>query len=110
MANDQKTDQEEASPYQPVFRNKRGPHLSARKGTQKDVPLSPNGEPRPKDMLARQALDTGRLVRPFDLATRIGPRLLSRDGPHRVGNPASLVFCDWLKSRLAQTTAVLHPA
>ena len=68
MANDQKTDQEEASPYQPVFRNKRGPHLSARKGTQKDVPLSPNGEPRPKDMLARQALDTGRLVRPFDLS------------------------------------------
>jgi hypothetical protein len=29
---------------------------------------------------------------------------------HRVGNRASLVFCDWLKSRLVQTAAVLHPA
>jgi hypothetical protein len=30
--------------------------------------------------------------------------------PHRVVIPASLVFCDWLKSRLVQTAAVLHPA
>jgi hypothetical protein len=72
MANDPKNRPRGSfPPYQPVFRNKRGPHLSARKGTQKDVPLLPNGEPRPKDMLARQALDTGRLVRPFDLAIRL---------------------------------------
>jgi LysR family glycine cleavage system transcriptional activator len=62
------------------------------------------------ELTCRQALDTGRLIRPFDLAIRSNRAYYLVMEPHRVANPASLVFCDWLKSRLVQTALVLRPA
>ena len=62
------------------------------------------------ELTCRQALDTGRLVRPFDLAIRSGQAYYLVIGPHRVANPAALAFSDWLKSKLMQTAVVLRPA
>ena len=62
------------------------------------------------ELTCRQALDTGRLVRPFDLAIRSSQAYYLVSGQHRVANPAMLVFSDWLKSRLVQTAKVLRPA
>lgn len=61
-------------------------------------------------LTCRQALDTGQLVRPFDLP------ILSRSAyylviePHRVENPAIVAFSDWLRSRLVQTAVIMRPA
>jgi LysR family glycine cleavage system transcriptional activator len=62
------------------------------------------------ELTCRQALDTGRLVRPFDLAIRSSQAYYLVMEQHRVANPATLAFSDWLKSRLAQTAVVLRPA
>ena len=62
------------------------------------------------ELTCRQALDTGRLVRPFDLAIRSSRAYYLVMEQHRVANPATLAFSDWLKSRLAQTAIVLRPA
>jgi LysR family glycine cleavage system transcriptional activator len=62
------------------------------------------------ELTCRQALDTGRLVRPFDLAIRSSQAYYLVIGPHRVANPAALAFSDWLKSKLMQTAVVLRPA
>ena len=62
------------------------------------------------ELTCRQALDTGRLVRPFDLAIRSSRAYYLVMEHHRVANPASLAFSDWLKSRLVQTAIVLRPA
>jgi LysR family glycine cleavage system transcriptional activator len=62
------------------------------------------------ELTCRQALDTGRLVRPFDLAIRSSRAYYLVMEPNRVANPAVLAFSEWLKSRLIQTAAVLHPA
>jgi len=62
------------------------------------------------ELTCRQALDTGRLVRPFDLAIRSDQAYYLVIGPHRVANPASLAFSDWLKSKLMQTAVMLRPA
>jgi LysR family transcriptional regulator, glycine cleavage system transcriptional activator len=61
------------------------------------------------ELTCRQALDTGRLVRPFDLAIRSSRAYYLVMEHHRVANPASLAFSDWLKSRLVQTAVVLRP-
>ena len=61
-------------------------------------------------LTCRQALDTGRLVRPFDLAIRSSRAYYLVMEHHRVANPATLAFSDWLKSRLVQTAIVLRPA
>jgi LysR family transcriptional regulator, glycine cleavage system transcriptional activator len=62
------------------------------------------------ELTCRQALDTGRLVRPFDLAIRSSQAYYLVTAQHRVANPAMLAFSDWLKSRLVQTAIVLRPA
>lgn len=62
------------------------------------------------ELTCRQALDTGRLVRPFDLAIRSSQAYFLVTAQHRVANPAMLAFSDWLKSRLVQTAIVLRPA
>ncbi len=62
------------------------------------------------ELTCRQALDTGRLVRPFDFAIRSSRAYYLVMDHHRVANPAMLAFSDWLKSRLVQTASVLRPA
>ncbi|WP_158815587.1 LysR substrate-binding domain-containing protein [Methylocapsa sp. S129] len=62
------------------------------------------------ELTCRQALDTGRLVRPFDLAIRSRQAYYLVMEQHRVANPATLAFSDWLRSKLVQTAIVLRPA
>ncbi len=62
------------------------------------------------ELTCRQALETGRLVRPFDLSIRSSCAYYLVTAQHRVANPAMLAFSDWLKSRLVQTAKVLRPA
>ena len=62
------------------------------------------------ELTCRQALDTGRLVRPFELGIRSSRAYYLVMEHHRSGNPAIHAFSDWLKSRLAQTASVLRPA
>lgn len=57
----------------------------------------------------RHAIDTGRLVRPFDLAIRASRAYYFVTPRDRPGNPATQAFADWMKSRLVQTTSVMHP-
>ena len=61
------------------------------------------------ELTCRQALETGRLVRPFELAIRSTRAYYLVMEHHRVAYPATLAFTDWLKSRLAQTASVLRP-
>lgn len=61
------------------------------------------------ELTCRQALDTGRLIRPFDLAIRSSRAYYLVMEHHRVANPATLVFSEWLRSRLAQTARILRP-
>lgn len=61
-------------------------------------------------LTCRQAMDTGQLVRPFDLAIMSKSAYYWVMEDHRVGNPATLAFSDWLRSRLVQTATVLRPA
>ncbi len=62
------------------------------------------------ELTCGQALKTGRLVRPFDLAIRSDSAYYLVVEHHRTGNPAVQAFSDWLKSRLGQTAIVLRPA
>ncbi|MCW6510270.1 LysR substrate-binding domain-containing protein [Lichenifustis flavocetrariae] len=62
------------------------------------------------ELTCRQALDTGRLVRPFDLAIRSNRAYYFVAEDRRSANPAIHALSDWLKSRLAQTAPVLRPA
>ena len=62
------------------------------------------------ELSCRQALDTGRLIRPFDLAIRSSRAYYFVTEHHRSGNPAIDALADWLKSRLAQTASLPHPA
>ncbi|MDR6953274.1 LysR family glycine cleavage system transcriptional activator [Ancylobacter sp. 3268] len=61
------------------------------------------------NFVCRHMLDTGRLVRPFDLAIRSSRSYYFVTERARAGNPAIQAFADWLKSRLVQTTVLLHP-
>ena len=62
------------------------------------------------DLTCGQALKSGRLVRPFELAIRSTEAYYLVMEHHRGGYPALLAFSDWLKSRLVQTAPVLRPA
>lgn len=62
------------------------------------------------ELTCQQALETGRLVRPFDLAIRSSRAYYFVMQNQRVANAAALAFSDWLKSRLIQTAIVLRPA
>lgn len=62
------------------------------------------------ELSCRQALDTGRLVRPFELAIRSSRAYYFVTEQSRSGNPAILALSDWLKSRLVQTATLLSPA
>ena len=62
------------------------------------------------ELTCRQELDTGRLVRPFDLAIRSSRAYYLVMEHHSAANPATLAFSDWLKSKLMQTAIVLRPA
>ncbi len=62
------------------------------------------------ELTCRRALDSGQLVRPFDLAIKSNRAYYLVVEHHRFGNPALLAFADWLRSRLAQTAAVIRPA
>ena len=62
------------------------------------------------ELTCQQALETGRLVRPFDLAIRSSRGYYFVMQHQRVANAAALAFSDWLKSRLVQTAIVLRPA
>lgn len=55
------------------------------------------------DLICRRALDTGRLVRPFDLAIRSARAYYFVIDHHRTGNAAIHALSDWLRSRLTQT-------
>jgi LysR family glycine cleavage system transcriptional activator len=61
------------------------------------------------ELTCREALDTGRLVRPFELTIRSAHAYYFVTAQQRVANPAMLAFSDWLKSRLVQTAKVLRP-
>lgn len=56
------------------------------------------------ELTCRQALDTGRLVRPFDLAIRSGRAYYFVTEHQRAGNPAIQALSDWLKSQLVPTS------
>ena len=60
------------------------------------------------DLICRQALDTGRLVRPFDLAIRATRAYYFVIDQHRGGNAAIHALSDWLKSRLLQPPQAMH--
>ncbi|HSI39054.1 MAG TPA: LysR substrate-binding domain-containing protein [Xanthobacteraceae bacterium] len=61
------------------------------------------------NFVCRHMLDTGRLVRPFELSIRSSRAYYFVTERERAGNPAIQAFADWLKARLVQTTTVLHP-
>lgn len=60
------------------------------------------------ELTCRQALDTGQLVRPFELGIRSGQAYYLVTEHHRTGNPAMQAFADWLKSRLLHTATLLR--
>jgi LysR family glycine cleavage system transcriptional activator len=62
------------------------------------------------ELTCRQALDTGRLVRPFDLAIRAARAYYFVIDDRRGGNAAVLALSDWMKMRLVQTAPVMRPA
>ena len=62
------------------------------------------------ELTCGQALRTGRLVRPFDLAIRSDQAYYLVTEHHRGGHPAFHAFSEWLRSRLAQTAILLRPA
>ncbi|UDL94611.1 MULTISPECIES: LysR substrate-binding domain-containing protein [Lichenihabitans] len=62
------------------------------------------------ELTCRQALETGQLVRPFDLGIRSSRAYYVVTEHHRTGNAAMQAFSDWLRSRLVQTASVLRPA
>jgi len=62
------------------------------------------------ELSCRQALDTGRLVRLFDVAIRSSRSYYFVTEHHRTGNPAIQALSDWLKSRLVETVPVPRPA
>ena len=62
------------------------------------------------ELTCRQALETGRLVRPFDLAIRSRSAYYFVVEQPRAGNPVVDAFADWLRSRLVQTAHVLTSA
>jgi LysR family glycine cleavage system transcriptional activator len=62
------------------------------------------------ELTCRQALDTGRLVRPFDLAIRASRAYYFVIDDRRGGNAAVLALSDWMKMRLVQTAPVMRPA
>ncbi|GAB4064242.1 LysR family transcriptional regulator [Ancylobacter sonchi] len=60
------------------------------------------------NFVCRHLLDMGRLVRPFDFAVRSARAYYFVTEHERSGNPAIQAFAGWLKSRVAQTTPVMH--
>ena len=62
------------------------------------------------ELTCRQALETGRLVRPFDLAIQSRSAYYLVVEQLRAGNPAVDAFADWLRSRLVQTAPLLKSA
>lgn len=61
------------------------------------------------NFVCRNMLDTGRLVRPFELSIRANRAYYFVTERDRAGNPAIRAFADWMRSRLVQTAQVLHP-
>ena len=62
------------------------------------------------ELSCRQALETGRLIRPFELAIRSSKAYYFVTEHDRSGNPAIKALSEWLKSRLVQTAPLLYPA
>ncbi|MPT23798.1 MAG: LysR family transcriptional regulator [Starkeya sp.] len=60
------------------------------------------------NFVCRQAVETGRLVVPFDLTIRASRAYYFVTPRDRPGNPAIEAFADWLKSRLVQTAPVMR--
>jgi LysR family transcriptional regulator, glycine cleavage system transcriptional activator len=62
------------------------------------------------ELSCRSALDSGRLVRLFDLAIPSSRAYYFITEPDRGGNPAIHALSDWLRSRLPQTAPMLRSA
>ncbi|MCK0198758.1 LysR substrate-binding domain-containing protein [Ancylobacter sp. 6x-1] len=61
------------------------------------------------NFVCSHVLETGRLVRPFDLSVRVASAYYFVTQRDRSGNPAIQAFAIWLKGRLAQTTPLRAP-
>jgi LysR family glycine cleavage system transcriptional activator len=62
------------------------------------------------ELTCRKALAAGQLVRPFELGIKSTRAYFLVMEHHKADNPLMAAFCDWLRSRLAQTEAVVRSA
>ena len=62
------------------------------------------------ELTCGRALASGSLVRPFELAVKSMRAYYLVMEPQKSGHAVSRAFCDWLRSRMAETAAVHRPA
>ncbi|MEA2779891.1 MAG: LysR family transcriptional regulator, glycine cleavage system transcriptional activator [Rhodospirillaceae bacterium] len=61
------------------------------------------------ELTCGKALIAGQLVRPFELGIKSTRAYFLVMDRHKTDNALIAAFCDWLRSRLAQTAAVIRP-
>jgi LysR family glycine cleavage system transcriptional activator len=62
------------------------------------------------ELTCGQALASGQLIRPFELSVKSMRAYYLVMEPQKSGSPIAGAFCDWLRSRMAETAAVVRPS